>query len=143
MTPRDRANKLIEERVEVWHESVSLSGTLAEHLGWSDTEYQVWVESSEPPAREIALQECADLIAEAKVREADVSDGSRVKWGHNKQITDLKKRIEDLSKWRDKHSKGSEVRSNYSRLIQRLKGELRSAQAAAEKKKKKSKPTKR
>lgn len=80
------------------------------------------------------------MLDEAKVREADVSDGSKVRWGHNKHIRDLKRRIEDLTRWRDKCSKGSENRANYSRLIQKLKSELKSAQAAAEKAKKKKSP---
>jgi hypothetical protein len=75
------------------------------------------------------------LIAERRVREADISDGSRVKHGSSKHIRDLVKRISDLSKWRDKQKKGSEARANYSRLIARLKGELASARKAAENKK--------
>lgn len=139
MTPKEKANELIETRIDRWHDADS-DVSLPQWLGWSDSEYAVWVETNEPPDREIALHEVAQLLVEARVREADISDGSKVKWGHSKQIRDLKKRIEDLSKWRDKHAKGSETRANYSRLIQRLKSELKSALAAAEKKKKTQRP---
>jgi len=75
------------------------------------------------------------VIAEAKMREADVSDGSTVKRGSAKHIKDLEIRIEDLTKWRDKQRKGSESRANYARIVQRLKSELVSAKRYSEKSK--------
>lgn len=136
---RDRVNESIMDRINSWHTSDS-DQDLHEWLGWSPIEYTVWFESSEPPEREIQLHECVSLQLEVKkMREADVSDGSKVKWGHSKHIRDLKKRIDDLTVWRDKHKKGSEVRANYSRIIQKLKSELKSAQEASEKKKRASK----
>ena len=81
-----------------------------------------------------SLLEYVDLVVEKKVREADVSDGSRVPHGSSKHIKDLEKRIEALGIWRNKQKKGSEKRSEYSRLIARLKGELSSARRAKEKK---------
>lgn len=66
-------------------------------------------------------------INEARVREADISGGGRSSWGSDEHISDLTKRIEELSAWRDKYKKGSETRANYSRLISKLKAELRSA----------------
>lgn len=84
-----------------------------------------------------ALSEFIELVVEQKVREADVSDGSRVPHGSSKHIKDLESRIESLLGWRDKQKRGSEARANYSRVIQRLKGELNSAKRAAAKGKKK------
>ena len=75
------------------------------------------------------------LVVEHKMREADVSDGTRVKHGSTKHVKDLENRIADLVKWRDKQKRGSEQRANYSRLVQRLKGELASARRASDKKK--------
>jgi RNA polymerase-interacting CarD/CdnL/TRCF family regulator len=73
------------------------------------------------------------VVEQRKMREADISDGSRVKHGSSKHIKDLEKRIADLSKWRDSQRKGSESRANYARLISRLKNELASAKRASEK----------
>lgn len=79
------------------------------------------------------LNEFIDLVVEQKMREADISDGSRVPHGSTKHVKDLEVRIADLSRWRDKQRRGSEARANYSRLISRLKGELASARRAAAK----------
>jgi hypothetical protein len=84
--------------------------------------------------REI-LREFVILVVEKKMREADVSDGSRVPHGSSKHIKDLETRIADLTRWRDKQKKGSEARANYARVINRLKGELASAKRQADKKK--------
>lgn len=83
---------------------------------------------------EKTLAEFIELVVEAKVREADVSDGSRVPHGSSKHVKDLEARIAGLVTWRDKQKRGSEARANYSRLISRLKGELASAKRAAAKK---------
>jgi len=73
-------------------------------------------------------------VVERRVREADVSDGSRVPHGSSKHVKDLETRIRSLTTWRDRQKRGSEARANYSRLIQRLKGELASAKRASAKK---------
>lgn len=90
----------------------------------------------------VPVNECFDvlfdyvkMIVETRVREADVSDGSRVPHGSSKHIKDLETRIADLTQWRDKQRRGSEARANYARVIQRLKSELASARRAAAKKK--------
>ena len=80
------------------------------------------------------LREYVALILEGRVREADVSDGSRVPHGSSKHIKDLESRIKTMTMWRDKQRRGSEARANYARLINRLKGELASARRQAEKK---------
>ncbi len=79
------------------------------------------------------LKEYVSLVVEAKVKEVDVSDGTRVPHGSTRHISDLEKRINNLAMWRDKQKRGSEARANYSRLIGRLKGELASARRAATK----------
>ncbi len=73
------------------------------------------------------LDEFIELVVERKMREADVSDGSRVPHGSSKHIKDLEIRIADLGRWRDKQCRCSEARANYARVISRLKGELASA----------------
>lgn len=82
-----------------------------------------------PSPRE-TLEEYVGLVVERRVREADVSDGSRVKHGSRKHIRDLEARIESLMMFRTKQKRGSEQRANYSRLIGRLKSELASAKRA-------------
>lgn len=82
-----------------------------------------------------ALSEFIGLVVERKMREADVSDGSRVPHGSSKHVKDLEDRIASLVGWRDKQKRGSEARANYSRVIQRLKSELASARRYAAKKK--------
>lgn len=66
-------------------------------------------------------------IAEARIRETDITDGSRVPFGSHEHVTDLEMRIADLERWRDRQRRGSEARANYARLISRLRSELRSA----------------
>lgn len=73
------------------------------------------------------LVEFVKLVVEKRVREADISDGSRVKHGSSKHIRDLQKRIKSLTMFKDKQKRGSEARASYARLIGRLKGELASA----------------
>lgn len=75
----------------------------------------------------------SEVLLEKKIREVDVSDGSKVPHGSEKHVKDLEVRIADLSRWRDKQRRGSEARANYSRLISRLKGELSSARRQAAK----------
>ncbi len=79
----------------------------------------------------------SEVLLEKKIREVDVSDGSKVPHGSEKHVKDLEVRIADLSRWRDKQRRGSEARANYSRLISRLKGELSSARRQAAKAKQK------
>jgi len=81
------------------------------------------------------LRQFVELVVERRMREADVSDGSRVPHGSKKHVKDLEARIAGLTSWRDKQKRGSESRANYSRLISRLKSELASAKRAADKKK--------
>lgn len=69
------------------------------------------------------------LLNEAKkIREVEVTDGKRVKVGSRKHVSDLKRRIRELSTWRDRQKKGSDRRADYSRIISRLKAELKQAQ---------------
>lgn len=73
------------------------------------------------------LSEYVKLVIESqKIREADTTDG-KVPWGSQAHIDDLNRRIADLSSWRNKQPRGSAARENYSRLIGRLKSELKSA----------------
>jgi len=80
-----------------------------------------------------SLIEYIKLVAlqEAKIREADITGDIKVPWGSNEHIADLERRIEELSKWRDKQRRSSEARANYSRLIAKLKSELSSAKRHA------------
>jgi hypothetical protein len=79
------------------------------------------------PSPRKTLEEYVSLVVEKRVREADISDGSRARHGSGKHIKDLERRIKELMHFRDKHKRGSEKRSEYSRLIGRLKSELASA----------------
>jgi len=85
---------------------------------------------------EKVLVEFVQLVIERRIREADVTDGSKVPHGSEKHIKDLEIRIDDLSRWRDRSAKGSDARANYARVVNRLKAELKSARRTAEKTKK-------
>ena len=80
------------------------------------------------------LKEYIHLVLEARLREVDVTDG-KAEMGSEKHVTDLQNRIEDLTKWRDRQRRGTETRANYSRLITRLRAELKSAMRQASKNK--------
>ena len=84
------------------------------------------------PSPQETLKEFVDLVVEKRVREADISDGSRVKHGSRSHIRDLERRIEELMHFKSKQKRGSEARANYARLIGRLKSELASAKRAAQ-----------
>jgi hypothetical protein len=73
-------------------------------------------------------------LVETRLKETDITDGSRVPFGSKKHIEDLEMRIADLERWRDRQRRGSEARANYSRLISRLRSELRTASHYAERK---------
>ena len=91
----------------------------------------------EKQVQEDLLRSYVSVLVEKRLREADVSDGSRVPVGSRKHIKDLESRISDLIRWRDKEKKGSESRANYSRLVSKLRSQLKAAQRIAEKKKQK------
>jgi len=73
------------------------------------------------------LRSLVRTILEARIRETDITDGTRVQFGSPEHVTDLEMRIADLERWRDRQRRGSEARANYARLISALRRELRSA----------------
>lgn len=79
------------------------------------------------------LQEYIKLLVETKVREATISNGKHVPWGSREHVMDLENRIKDMVMWRSLQQRGTESRANYTRLINRLKSELRSAKKLATK----------
>lgn len=72
-------------------------------------------------------------VNEVKFRETQLASGKKTQWGSDAHIKELEKRITDLSLWRDRQTKGSEVRANYARLVNKLKAELKSAKRSREK----------
>jgi hypothetical protein len=80
------------------------------------------------------LKDYIRALVETRLRETDISDGSRVPFGSKKHVSDLELRIADLERWRDRQRRGSEARANYARLISRLRSELRSAGRYSERK---------
>lgn len=72
------------------------------------------------------------LLLEKRMREAQLSGNKVSPWGSSEHIADLETRIADMISWRDRQRKGSEVRANYSRIVQRLRSELRSARRNSE-----------
>jgi hypothetical protein len=80
------------------------------------------------------LLEYIELILEKKIREADVADGSRVKWGSRKHIADLRRRLKEAEYWRDKQKKGSEKRAYYKGVVNDIKRQLKNALKNIEKK---------
>lgn len=73
------------------------------------------------------LRSLVRTLIEARIRETDITDGTRVPFGSPEHVTDVEMRISDLERWRDRQRRGSEARANYARLIGALKRELRSA----------------
>jgi hypothetical protein len=73
-------------------------------------------------------------LVESRLRETDITDGSRVPFGSKKHIEDLENRVSDLERWRDRQRRGTEARATYARLISRLRSELRSAYSYSERK---------
>lgn len=69
------------------------------------------------------------------MREADISDGSRVAYGSDEHTNDLERRLSEMEGWRDKQRKGSSSRADYARVVHRIKQELRSARRAADRNK--------
>lgn len=74
------------------------------------------------------------LLLEKRIREADVSDGSKVKWGSRKHISDLRRRLKEAEYWRDKQKKGSEKRAYYKGVVNDIRRQLKNAIKDAEKK---------
>ncbi len=78
------------------------------------------------------LRNLVRTIIETRIRETDITDGTRVSFGSPEHVTDLEMRISDLERWRDRQRRGSEARANYARLIGALKRELRAAVRVSE-----------
>ena len=74
---------------------------------------------------EAILLEYVKLILEKKIREADISDGQKAKWGSKKHISDLQRRLKEAEYWRDKQKKGSEKRAHYRNVVNDIKRQLK------------------
>src|SRR5690349_1179924 len=77
------------------------------------------------------------VITERKLRETDaveLASGGSVRYGSDKYLHDLKRRIKELELWRSHQDRGSDARANYTRLLSRLRGELKSLEMKREKK---------
>jgi len=81
------------------------------------------------------LLEYLKLIVEKRIKEADVSDGTKAKWGSRKHISDLKKRLKEAEYWRDKQKKGSEKRAYYKGVVNDIRHQLKNAIKKVEEKK--------
>lgn len=79
------------------------------------------------------LVEYVQLLVEKKIREADISDGQKAKWGSRKHISDLKRRLKEAEYWRDKQKKGSEKRAHYRNVVNDIKRQLTAASKKSEK----------
>jgi hypothetical protein len=82
------------------------------------------------------IAEYVQLLVEKKIREADISDGQKAKWGSRKHISDLKRRLKEAEYWRDKQKKGSEKRAHYRNVVNDIRQQLKKAIKSAESKKK-------
>lgn len=78
------------------------------------------------------IKEYVKLVVERRIREADISDGSRVQWGSESHILDLERRLADAIYWRDKQKRSSEKRSYYRGIVNDIRAQLASAKKAAE-----------
>jgi hypothetical protein len=74
-----------------------------------------------------AITEFVRLIVEKKIREADISDGQKAKWGSRKHISDLRRRLKEAEYWRDKQKKGSEKRAHYRNVVNDIRRQLKNA----------------
>jgi len=84
----------------------------------------------------LTLVEYVQLLVEKRIREADISDGQKAKWGSRKHISDLKRRLKEAEYWRDKQKKGSEKRAHYRNVVNDIRQQLKKAIKSAESKKK-------
>jgi hypothetical protein len=82
------------------------------------------------------LKEYVGLFLESRLREVDITDGKAIR-GSEEHIKDLTMRIESAVLWRDRQSRGSAARANYSSIVSRLRDELASAKRYAEREKSK------
>jgi isocitrate dehydrogenase kinase/phosphatase len=82
------------------------------------------------------IAEYVQLLVEKKIREADISDGQKAKWGSRKHISDLKRRLKEAEYWRDKQKKGSEKIAHYRNVVNDIRQQLKKAIKSAESKKK-------
>lgn len=73
------------------------------------------------------IVEYVQLLVEKKIREADISDGQKAKWGSRKHVSDLKRRLKEAEYWRDKQKKGSEKRAHYRNVVNDIKRQLSAA----------------
>ena len=70
----------------------------------------------------------SNVILEFKnLGEVDLPDGSTTKYGSKEHINDIQSNIDNMTRLRNRHKKGSAARENYSRVIARLKNELKKA----------------
>jgi hypothetical protein len=79
------------------------------------------------------LKEYVGLLVERRLSETEVAiaDGTSVPFGDAKHIAELEASVADLTRRRDKHRRGTEIRATFSRALQRLKIELRKAKDVA------------
>lgn len=92
------------------------------------------IDSFEKPSR--LLESLIRLLIESKMKnlgEVDLADGRKVEFGSEHHISDLAERISDMSRYRNRHKRGSSARENYSRTISRLKIEMAKAQRVSQK----------
>lgn len=76
------------------------------------------------------LESVVVAMVESRIREADVADGRRVPFGCDEHLSDLERRLTEMESWRDRHRRGSSARADYSRVVNRLRSELKAARRA-------------
>ena len=74
------------------------------------------------------------ILAEARIKEADISGDRKVPWGCSDHIEDLERRVGDAEYWRNKHPRGSVKRYHWGTVLKHLKEELKSAKKTANQK---------
>jgi hypothetical protein len=79
-----------------------------------------------------SLKKLVRLVVESRLREVDLLDGSVSPFGSDEHIEELNAMITKFENKKKNYNRGSVSRSDYSKLIARLRTELKSAIRFAE-----------
>ena len=118
------------EKLKIAHETGSLEGDFDIEDDWVGTAKRRY---NVGEVRKLVRKELR--LVERRIREAELSDGSKSPWGSKEHVRELRASIADLERYRNQQRRGSDARATYTRALQRLKAQLRSAENAAAKQK--------
>jgi hypothetical protein len=72
------------------------------------------------------------VLAEGKLKEAEISGDRKVPWGCKDHITDLENRVSDAEYWRNKYPRRSIKRYHWGTVLRQLRDEMKSAKKTSD-----------